>query len=205
MLLNARSSVAAALLAGALLMGTGEPCQAGRGGGGYGGSRGGYGGGYRGSYGGYRGYYGGYRGYRGYYGGYLGYPYYPFYPYDPYFYMPAFAVGYPALYAPAPAAPYLAAPAALETLPPPQPAFRETAGHVVVKLPADAELWFNGTRMNATGPARSFQTPVLAPDARVTYEARARWLEDGRALIQTQRFSVGTGDHVTVSFPIPVK
>jgi len=86
--------------------------------------------------------------------------------------------------------------------PPPPPETNPTA-LITVKLPADAELWFEGTRTAAKGPVRDFESPPLAPGRRYAYEIRARWMEDGQPVNQTQEVTISPGDRVTVKFPVP--
>jgi len=75
--------------------------------------------------------------------------------------------------------------------------------NVTVTLPADAELWFNGTKLNSTGTVREFRTPPLALGHKYTYDIRARWNEDGHPVTQTQEVTVTPGGLVRLEFPIP--
>ena len=70
-----------------------------------------------------------------------------------------------------------------------------------VRVPANAELWFEGSTTTSRGSVREFQSPPLTP-GRYTYEIRARWTENGRAITQTQKVAVSPGAHVAVTFPI---
>lgn len=71
---------------------------------------------------------------------------------------------------------------------------------VVVRVPADAEIWFEGAKTSQTGPVRRFVSPPLKPDKEYVYEVRARWQEDGRSVEQTRRVRVYAGDKVEVDF-----
>jgi uncharacterized protein (TIGR03000 family) len=73
--------------------------------------------------------------------------------------------------------------------------------HVTVRVPANAKLWFDGSTTTSTGAVREFQSPRLTP-GRYTYEIRARWTENGRAVTQTQNVTVSPGAHTTVDFPV---
>jgi uncharacterized protein (TIGR03000 family) len=181
------------VLAGVVILGTAEISEAGRGGGGRSGGGGrGYGGGSYGGrgYGGYgyggRGYYGGY-GYGGY--GYGGYGYSPYYYSDSNYAEPNYDGGYRSYY---PSSSVIADEARPRN---------DMSAHVTVRVPANAEVWFNGRRMNASGAVREFETPALTGGGRFTYEARARWTENGREMSQTQEIIVSRGAHVNVSFP----
>jgi uncharacterized protein (TIGR03000 family) len=143
---------------------------------------------------------GGLRWYPGYYGYYGAWPYYyGYYPYsyDAYSYgssSPAYDSGYygayggvtssyPDSYFPATAQP-------------------DTSAHVTVSVPADAEIWLEGTKTTSTGSVREYQSPPLTPGIRYTYEVRARWNENGQQVTQTQQVKVTAGAHVSVKFPV---
>jgi hypothetical protein len=50
----------------------------------------------------------------------------------------------------------------------------DTTIRISVKVPANAQLWFDGSKMTSTGTVRTFQSPPLNP-GRYTYVIRARW------------------------------
>src|SRR5262249_6605120 len=76
-----------------------------------------------------------------------------------------------------------------------QPAER---AHVTVKLPGDAQLWFEDKPTKAVGPVRNFQTPPLTPGHTYEYEVRARWTENGQQTTQTQTVKVAPGGQVNL-------
>ena len=78
----------------------------------------------------------------------------------------------------------------------------EVPAKVIVRVPANAEVWLEGSKTSLTGPVRHFVSPPLEPGSRYTYEIRARWKEDGRAVTQTQKVAVSPGRDVTVNFPV---
>jgi uncharacterized protein (TIGR03000 family) len=161
------------------------------------------------------------------YHGYYGHPYYRGYGYG---YYPAVGVtlafggygsgygygygsGYGSGYVPgyvapsspavvAEAGPYAPPPAgsAPEMLPPPT---RDSAAGVHVLVPADATLWFNGVLTNLKGAERDFVTPELSGDRIYTYEVRARWTQDGRAVERTVQVEVRPNRTTTVDFTAP--
>src|SRR5262249_8576621 len=47
-----------------------------------------------------------------------------------------------------------------------------------VNVPADAELWLQGVKMNLTGAQRQFVTPALGRDRDYMYDIRARWQQN---------------------------
>src|SRR5262249_31985887 len=94
----------------------------------------------------------------------------------------------------------------------PNPSSPETAGvqgkavaHIIVRVPANAELWFNGSKTTSTGIVREFHSPPLTPGTRYSYEVRVRWQEHGHAVNQTQEVEVGAGSKIQVTFPVRSK
>jgi uncharacterized protein (TIGR03000 family) len=73
--------------------------------------------------------------------------------------------------------------------------------YITVRLPPGAELWFDGLKMAPTGHVRVFHSPPLTPRVRYVYEIRARWLENGRPVTQTQTVAVYAGELTEVDFP----
>jgi uncharacterized protein (TIGR03000 family) len=78
----------------------------------------------------------------------------------------------------------------------------DTPAYIVVRVPPDAELWFDGLKMTPMGHVRVFHSPPLTPRVRYVYEVRARWLENGRPVTQTQTVPIYAGEPVNVDFPI---
>jgi uncharacterized protein (TIGR03000 family) len=162
-----------------------------------GGSPGGHGGGHSGGHHnsgfffglGYPGYGYGYNGgyyYPGYYGGYA-----PSYDYGP---------AYPGGYAP-PDYRYSVPPVnAGGFYAPKLPAQPSTTVHVDVRVPGNAEIWFNGAKTSQQGLVRQFESPGLEPGYDYTYEVRARWMENGREVERTRQFVVRAGDRLGVDF-----
>src|SRR5262249_51957393 len=71
---------------------------------------------------------------------------------------------------------------------------------VDVRLPANAELWFDGVKTAQSGGFRQFETPALAPVKDYHYDVRAAWSENGREVTREKRVYVRAGDHVRVDF-----
>jgi uncharacterized protein (TIGR03000 family) len=74
---------------------------------------------------------------------------------------------------------------------------------VIVRVPADAQLWFDGVPVTQVGTQRVFASPPLQPGTTYTYQIRARWTSDGHPVEQTQQVLVRSGERVTVDFPAP--
>ena len=77
----------------------------------------------------------------------------------------------------------------------------DTTAHVTVRVPADAVIWLDDTRMTSTGSTREYQSPPLTPGSRYTYDIRARWNENGQTVSQTQKVEVTAGGRIDVTFP----
>jgi uncharacterized protein (TIGR03000 family) len=181
------------------------------GGGGFGGGRrGGFGGGH---FGGYNHYGYGHHRYGGY--GYGGYGYYPYYDYGSYGgYYPSYYDNYPydsgySSYGEvAPDYGYgadYAAPATGDYYQDLYPASTaaaqpDTIAHLTVKVPADAQLWFNNAPTTTTGTVRQFESPPLAAGKHI-YDVQARWTENGHEVTEMRHVQVTQGSHVEVDFP----
>ena len=196
---------------------------------GFSGYRGGYYG--HGYYGGYRGYYrpyyGGYYG-RGYYGrgyGYgglgllglygLGYGYSPwwygggllgnyygtggYYGSSPYYSTPSYYGSTPYYYGDSGYYDYVpqTTPSYDDSLPAPTSA----PAHINVSVPADAQIWVNGQKVDSTGTTRSLTTPALSPGNQYTYDVKATWNDNGKPMTQTRQVIVTAGSDANVSFP----
>jgi uncharacterized protein (TIGR03000 family) len=138
--------------------------------------------------------------------GYGGYPYYgysyPYYgfpyfsdPYDASFYTPDSSMVEPN------AQNYLAPGTGTYSYYPPAIANADSnIARVEVRVPPDAELWFDGTKMTQVGPLRTFTTPPLTPGRTFTYEVRASWMANGVPVTQTRQITVEAGKRATVDF-----
>ena len=199
------------------------------GGGGFHGG-GGRGGAYQGGvhYGGF----GGYSNYRGYgYRSYGGYRYRPFYGYGYYPYYPSYGYGSYPYYGTYPSYSDFSTPDVVtipdsgpNTTVPSTPAAptdsavgnsstpsspsgvttsADSPTRITVRLPGDADLWFNGTKMTATGPVRVFSHPPVTPGRQYSYTIRAHWIDNGTTTDQTRTVFFTPGDNLDVSFPTP--
>jgi uncharacterized protein (TIGR03000 family) len=151
--------------------------------------------------------------YPGYYYGYPSYGDYSSYGYyAPYSYYPSYDSGYgsqpdpgyPDLYggvAPSYPGGYLTLEPPSTASPNPASAQADSTAHVTVSVPANAELWVDGSKTTSTGAVREFQSPPLNP-GQYTYEVRAHWMENGRDITQTRKVAVSPGAHIAVDFPI---
>jgi uncharacterized protein (TIGR03000 family) len=69
-----------------------------------------------------------------------------------------------------------------------------------IRVPAKAEVWFDGSKTSETGSLRSFVTPPLERGKEYSYEIRTRWTEDGRPVEQTRKINIRPGDRLTLDF-----
>ncbi len=79
------------------------------------------------------------------------------------------------------------------------------SAEIRVTVAPDAEIWFDGTRTKQTGSVREFITPPLTPAHTYTYQVRAHWTQNGKAMDQTRTVTVQPGRHSLVDFTIPQK
>jgi uncharacterized protein (TIGR03000 family) len=78
-----------------------------------------------------------------------------------------------------------------------------TTASIDVRVPADAELRFDGTRTSQTGSLRRFVTPPLSPDTNYRYDVTASWSEGGQQVTRSRRVPVRAGEQITVDFTTP--
>jgi uncharacterized protein (TIGR03000 family) len=74
---------------------------------------------------------------------------------------------------------------------------------VVVRVPANAQVWFDGNLTRSTGPERSFETPALTAGKTYRYDIKARWLRDGQPVDLTRSVDIRPGGRNVVDFLSP--
>lgn len=72
-----------------------------------------------------------------------------------------------------------------------------------VKVPGNAEIHFDGHKMNLTGTTRQFVSPLLEKDVTYTYEIKAKWMEKGSEVKRTRKVDIRAGKDVEVDFLKP--
>lgn len=77
----------------------------------------------------------------------------------------------------------------------------DNVGHLILHVPAHAEVWLEGQKMTQTGNPRVFVSPPLPPGQEFVYSVRVRWREQGEERVQTRTLSVRAGQRVTARFP----
>jgi uncharacterized protein (TIGR03000 family) len=76
---------------------------------------------------------------------------------------------------------------------------RSTA-YIDIRVPANADLWFQGVKTRQQGSVRRFITPPLAPDREYAYTVRATWRVNGKRVSQRHRVVVRPGDWVRLNW-----
>jgi uncharacterized protein (TIGR03000 family) len=73
-----------------------------------------------------------------------------------------------------------------------------------LKVPENAEVWFEGDKTVQTGAVRYFVSPSLQPGRTFTYDIRARWTDlGGNPVDRTKQVKVQAGARVEVDFNNP--
>jgi uncharacterized protein (TIGR03000 family) len=86
----------------------------------------------------------------------------------------------------------------------PLPSVNENAVLIAVRVPANAEIWFDGNKTSQTGQVRLFTTPPLEPGHEYSYEVHARWNESGHEVDRTRKVTVHAGDRIGLNFLMPM-
>jgi uncharacterized protein (TIGR03000 family) len=74
---------------------------------------------------------------------------------------------------------------------------------VTVIVPADADVFFDGSPTDETGTQRIFTTPPLTPGQTFYYDIDAQWAANGQSFDQTRKLTLTAGANVTVDFTTP--
>jgi uncharacterized protein (TIGR03000 family) len=82
----------------------------------------------------------------------------------------------------------------------PTQATDENTAMIGVRVPQNAEIWFDGQKTSRTGTVRQFETPPLQPGQEYGYDVRARWNENGRQIDRTRHVTVHAGDRFGLNF-----
>ncbi len=75
---------------------------------------------------------------------------------------------------------------------------------IIVSLPADAKLTFDGAPTTSTSTERIFVSPDLQPELEFRYTLRAEVLRDGRPVSVEQTVAVQAGRETRVIMNLPV-
>ncbi len=80
----------------------------------------------------------------------------------------------------------------------PEPGDDKQAATIVVQVPADAKVYFDGQATTQTGSERSFATPPLRRGAILYYELKAEFAPGGQVVSRTLRIAVRGGETTRV-------
>lgn len=78
-----------------------------------------------------------------------------------------------------------------------------TTAAIEVRLPANAELQFDGQTTTQGGPLRRFVTPPLERGTRYAYDLRASWPQGRSDVSNNRHVEFVAGDRVVVDFTVP--
>jgi uncharacterized protein (TIGR03000 family) len=76
----------------------------------------------------------------------------------------------------------------------------EQAAHILLRVPDNAEVWFDGQKTEQTGQMRAFLSPPIDPGQSYLYQLRVRWMEEGRAMERSRRILLQAGDRIQLDF-----
>jgi uncharacterized protein (TIGR03000 family) len=71
---------------------------------------------------------------------------------------------------------------------------------IIVHVPANARIWFDGLETVQTGAERVFVSPPVKPGRDFAYELRVQWRDGERLVERSRRLAVRAGDHVGLDF-----
>ncbi len=77
---------------------------------------------------------------------------------------------------------------------------KDDMAHLLVVVPENAELWFNGTKTKQAGKEREFVSPALTPGKTYSYEVKASWMDNGKKVEKTRTVDVKANDWKPVDF-----
>jgi uncharacterized protein (TIGR03000 family) len=76
-----------------------------------------------------------------------------------------------------------------------------TPARLTIELPAEAQLFVDGSAVNGTGSSRFYHTPNLPAGQAFFYDLKAEVVVNGVPVVEETRAIVRSGEAVTVSFP----
>jgi uncharacterized protein (TIGR03000 family) len=74
----------------------------------------------------------------------------------------------------------------------------DNTAHIILQVPAGAEVWFDGKTTRQTGTVRHFNSPPLQPGKSYVYELRVRWQQNGKPVEQTRRVDFQANDQISL-------
>jgi uncharacterized protein (TIGR03000 family) len=86
-------------------------------------------------------------------------------------------------------------------LPRRQPEDEAQPAEILLRVPANALVWFDGDPTRLKGTVRHYHSTPLAPYKSYSYEVRVRWMKGGKAVEETHRVRVRAGARVSLEVP----
>jgi uncharacterized protein (TIGR03000 family) len=77
---------------------------------------------------------------------------------------------------------------------------RDTRARIWLRVPADAEVWFNGAKTKQTGTLRCYLSPPLTAGRDYSYQVQVRWQKDGKTVERKRQVEVHAGDLLHLDF-----
>jgi uncharacterized protein (TIGR03000 family) len=74
---------------------------------------------------------------------------------------------------------------------------------ITMRVPPNAQVWFDNDKTAQTGVVRSYISPPLNPNGDFAYHVRVQWTENGRPVDRTRKVDVHAGDRLFVNFMQP--
>jgi uncharacterized protein (TIGR03000 family) len=81
-----------------------------------------------------------------------------------------------------------------------EPPTGDIKAKIMVTVPADAEVYFDGTETAETGSERVFTTPPLDPGTEYTYSIRPVWTKECKPVEQTRKVTFRAGAQIRADF-----
>jgi uncharacterized protein (TIGR03000 family) len=72
--------------------------------------------------------------------------------------------------------------------------------HMKFRVPAEAQLWLDGTATTMQGQVREMISPPLPPGKSYVYTVRVRWQRYGQVIDQKREITVKAGDFIDMDF-----
>ncbi len=79
----------------------------------------------------------------------------------------------------------------------------EGPARIWLRVPRNAQVWFNGQSTTLTGRHRRFLSPTLLPGKSYSYSIRVRWMKEGKAVEEERNVEFRAGESVPIDFTRP--
>ncbi len=94
---------------------------------------------------------------------------------------------------------YVAPSATYQVFYPPATPAVATPASLTMRVPANADIWVQGTHIESSGEMRQFESPALNAGTQYAYDVQARWVNaDGTTTERARSVPVHAGDRVNV-------